>query len=68
MKPEEMKEMRKTLGLTRDGLADRLDVRADTIVDWERGKKPIPVGVVADLRDVAQDRIDEIQAAMDEEN
>jgi len=39
MKPEEIKEIRKKLGLTQKKFAEKLDVSDRTIRAWESGEK-----------------------------
>lgn len=48
MVPEEIKTLRRKLGLTQAALAARLGCRQGTVSDWERGiRKPQPVFVRA---------------------
>jgi DNA-binding XRE family transcriptional regulator len=41
MTPEQFRSAREKLKLTQQELADKLEVHRVTVVDWERGKKPI---------------------------
>lgn len=45
-------------------LADNLPVARPTITDWITGKKPIPVGVWADIQTILNDRMQELQIAV----
>ena len=45
----ELRATREYLGLSRERLALVLEVRADTVERWERGKADIPYGVGAEL-------------------
>lgn len=63
MTKDEFKKARKTLGITGDELADRLDVRPDTLRKWESGKQPIPYAVASELSAIAGDRIRELMEA-----
>ncbi len=45
MESKELKEIRKTLGLTQIELANSLDVSSRTIQLWEGGKQKIPTAV-----------------------
>jgi len=57
----ELRRARKVLGLTSEGLGERVGVRSDTVRKWESGRYQIPYGVRDDLRRVAIDRSAEIQ-------
>lgn len=61
---QQVRQVRKVLGLTSEGLGERVGVRSDTVRKWESGRYSIPYGVRADLVTVAQDRIAEIQDAV----
>lgn len=41
MTPEEIKTIRKQLGLTQSAFAERLEIRQKTVSDWENGRHPI---------------------------
>ena len=45
-------------------LADSLQIARPTITDWTTGKKPIPVGVWADIKKLLETRMMEINAAI----
>ena len=45
-------------------LADSLQIVRPTITDWTTGKKPIPVGVWADIKKILEDRNMEINSAI----
>ena len=38
-------EIRRTLGLTQEGLASLLDLSGKTVHNWERGTQPVPRSV-----------------------
>lgn len=42
MTPTALKQLRRRLGLTQAGLADRIGVQRNTVVRWEMGLNPIP--------------------------
>lgn len=41
MNPMELKQLRRSYSLTQQSLADRLDVRQQTVARWETGKQQI---------------------------
>lgn len=60
MTGDELRRVRRVLGLTSEALAQRLAVRPDTYRKWESGGDPIPYGVPANLLAVAQARSGEL--------
>lgn len=53
----ELRCRRKALGLSREALAARLDVRYSTVAKWESERTHVPEGVRADL-EVLEDALD----------
>ena len=41
MTPDDIKNARKTLGLTQEGLAQRIGVTTSTVSKWEQGVRPV---------------------------
>ena len=51
--------------MTITALSDALGVRPDTIRQWEKGRAQIPLGVVGDLVEVLEARVDDLETALD---
>lgn len=62
MSGDELRALREAMGMTGTQLADALEVRADTLRAWEKGRDPIPYGLARDLDRVCTERIDTLTA------
>ena len=59
MAPIELKSRREALGLSQSRLADLLDVKQNTVAQWESGVRGIPFGVSQEL-DAIEDRVEQV--------
>jgi transcriptional regulator with XRE-family HTH domain len=60
MSAGDLKERREALGLTQQGLADRIGVHVRTISKWERGVYAVPA-IVAVVFELLEDRVRDVE-------
>ena len=60
----QVRQAREALGLSGAALAERLNVRADTVRRWESGRDPVPYGVRMELIEVGRRRLEEVSQAI----
>ena len=53
MNPKQIKELRTRLGLSQQGLSEKLGCRKATVTDWETGKKQISGAYLQLLKQIA---------------
>lgn len=61
---EKMKNWREISGLSQIGLAEKLDVRAQFVSNWERGKSCIPPRLAKKFCSVTGAKLSEVKALL----
>ena len=58
MTPVQLKEARQALGLTQQGLADRLGIKLAKLRNWEQGRNAVSDEAVTAIRWLANGKVD----------
>ena len=58
MKKEQLKQARQSLGLTQQGLADKLGIKLAKLRNWEQGRNAVSVEAVTAIRWLVNGKVD----------